>query len=340
MGLRGRWTLFVVTALVLLAGASWYAVDRARESQERRTAAPGVATSDAQAGPAVAPGRIMFRHSGLDEAYGHVASVPLADPGGARVLSTTACDRLAAWAEGLSCLTTKRGVVTRFEALELDADLATTQEHGLAGIPSRTRVSPSGRLVATTSFVTGHSYMTSGFSTATVVRETGGGRSWGNLERFAFLVDGRRSAPEDRNVWGVTFVDDRTFYATVATGGRTHLVRGDLAERTLTSVAEDAECPSLSPDGSRVAFKVDVSTGATKEWGLAVLDLASGVRTELGEATYGLDDQVEWLDDDTLLYGLARPDSPGVSDVWAVGTQAGASPRVLVEEASSPSVVR
>ena len=37
----------------------------------------------------------------------------------------------------------------------------------LAGIPSRTRVSPDGVFVASTAFVTGHSYAGGGFSTET-----------------------------------------------------------------------------------------------------------------------------------------------------------------------------
>ena len=72
--------------------------------------------------------------------------------------------------------------------------------------------------MATTVFVAGHSYMSTGFSTATEVHEFGGGERWGNLEKFQLVVDGREVNPVDRNVWGVTFVDDDTFYATVATG--------------------------------------------------------------------------------------------------------------------------
>ena len=53
-----------------------------------------------------------------------------------------------------------------------------------------------------------------------------------------------------------------------------------------------------------------------------------------------VDDQVEWLDDATLLYGLPRADAPGDSDVWAVSVDAPAAPRVFIEHAWSPSVVR
>jgi hypothetical protein len=266
--------------------------------------------------------------------------VPLDDPGGPRAFTGTVCDRVAAWDGGASCLATERGVVTRFEAQELDADWQVVDTRPLPGTPSRTRVSEDGRLVATTSFVTGHTYLATGFSTATEVHEAGGGRDWGNLEDFDLVVDGESTRPTDRNVWGVTFVDDDRFYATVATGGRSWLVEGDLAERTLTTVATDAECPAVSPDRSRVAFKVDVDPGRRTVWQLAVLDVATGTRTLLERSARGLDDQPEWLDDDTLLYGLVRPDEPGVTDVWAIDAEAEAPPRLLVEQAWSPSVVR
>ena len=64
----------------------------------------------------------------------------------------------------------------------------------------------------------------------------------------------------------------------------------------------DAECPSLSPDGTRVAYKKR-GDRATGEWRLAVLDLATGKETLLAERR-SVDDQVEWLDDDRILYGL------------------------------------
>ena len=57
-------------------------------------------------------------------------------------------------------------------------------------------------------------------------------------------------------------------------------------------------------------------------------------------ATQGVDDQAEWLDDDTLLYGLPRADQPGTTDVWAVDTAADATPALLIPGAWSPAVVR
>jgi hypothetical protein len=338
MSQRGRVVAFVAVVLLAAVVATAYAVLESRQVRAERSAQPQVPTTEAAA---VATGpRIVFRHSGLDSQYGLVAMVPLADPGGARAFTDASCDRVAAWDGGASCLVTEHGMLTTYEAQELGPDWQVRESYPLPGVPSRTRVSPDGTLVATTSFVTGHSYLSVGFSTATVVRELNGGHSWGNLEGFRLVLEGRESKPVDRNIWGVTFVDDRRFYATVATGGRTWLVEGDLSERTLTSVAEGAECPSTSPDGSRVAFKVDVAAGDATEWSLAVLDLTTGERTEIGDGPRGVDDQVAWLDDDTLMYGLPRADEPAVSDVWTVEARAGAQPQLLIEEAWSPSVVQ
>ena len=161
----------------------------------------------------------------------------------------------------------------------------------------------------------------------------------GNLEKFALIIDGEQVKPRDRNVWGVTFVDDETFYATVATGSTTYLVEGDLTNSTLTATSKNAECPSVSPDATRVAFKVDRDPGPGKRWGLAVLDLTTGSRTSLDGGPSSVDDQVAWLDDDTLLYGQPRSDEPGVTDVWSIDTRPEAVPRLLIREAWSPAVV-
>ncbi|WP_122816540.1 TolB-like translocation protein [Nocardioides pantholopis] len=337
MSTRARIACFVVLTAVVLTGTTVYALQELDRSRTRERAAPSVPGTDLAApGPVIA-----FRHTGADREHGVVATVPLADPDGPRAYTDVVCDRVDASPTGASCLTTERGVVTRYRARDLDRDWRQVHAAALPGPPSRTRRSPDGSLVATTSFVTGHSYLAQGFSTATVVRSTDGTRNWGNLEGFRLRIDGEQAAPRDRNLWGVTFAaDDRTFYVTLATGGRTYLARGDLDARTLSTVAVDVECPALSPDGARIAFKHATGSGSSRRWTPAVLDLATGRRTVLAGEERHVDDQLAWLDGDTVLYGLPRADEAGVSDVWSLDVDPAAEPRLLIEQAWSPAVVR
>lgn len=121
--------------------------------------------------------------------------------------------------------------------------------------------------------------------------------------------------------------------------GKTYLVKGDLTARTLTTVADDVECPSLSPDGTRIAFKkVTAGAGPTAHWTPAIMDLSTG-EVQLLLETRTVDDQIEWLDDETILYGMPRDGAPGDTDVWALGVD-GSEPELFIAHAWSPSVVR
>ena len=333
-----RRTAFAVLVLVVLAGTGWYVTSEVRRAQAEQTAPTEVeVTDDVLDGP-----HVLFRGTAPGELYGRVAAVALDDLSGPRQVTPAVCDRVDSDGETTVCLRTRRGVFTTYEAEVLDAAWRTTASWPLPGTPSRTRLSPDG-LVATTSFVTGHSYATTGFSTETTVHGADGAAVSGNLEDFTLLADGKRLAPVDRNVWGVTFVDARYFYATVQSQSqrRTWLVRGDLAERTLVTLLDGVECPSLSPDGTRLAFKHDAGPAddATPHWTPAVLDLDTMAVTVLDAEERTVDDQIAWLDDATLLYGLPRADEPGTTDVWSLTADGTADPAVAIPQAWSPSVV-
>ena len=338
MNSRARWLALGIVALIVLGAAAVYGVNAFLSYQRGQAASSSVDSTIAKGVTADGP-RIVFRNTAAGDGYGLVASVPLADHSGARTLSSLSCDRVYATERYLSCLRTQRGIVTTFEAVLYTASGDEVKTSPLPGVPSRTRISADSRLVASTAFVTGMSYATVGFSTQTTLSTTDG-VDYGNLEGFTTLIDGKPLTSVDRNYWGITFgSDDTTFYATAASGNTTWLVRGTLAARTLTAVTENAECPSLSPDGTHVAYKKRVGSGPVAHWAIAVFDLASGTETVLSEKR-SVDDQVEWLDDSTLLYGLLSTETPGDSDIWSIGTNVDAKPAKFIEHAWSPSVVR
>ena len=200
-------------------------------------------------------------------------------------------------------------------------------------MPSRARVSPDGRYGSVTFFVQGHAYAEAGsFSTRTTLIDLQRGEKIAELEQFTVTRAGRQVTAADANFWGVTFAHDGDrFYATMATGGKTYLIRGSVAASTARVIHENVECPSLSPDGTRLAYKKRVSSG-TKPWRLAVLDLRT-MRETLLEETRSVDDQVEWLDDNRALYGVD-------GEIWVVRADGGGQPRRFMAAAESPAVVR
>ncbi|WP_244305539.1 TolB family protein [Kitasatospora cheerisanensis] len=193
-------------------------------------------------------------------------------------------------------------------------------------------------MLSWTAFAVGDSYAVSGFSTRTSILDLRTGYLIKSIEDIPLTVDGARYHAPDVNYWGVTFAaDDNRFYATVSTGGRTHLVEGDLRSWSARTLKENVECPSLSPDGTRIAFKKRVSADPADPWRLYVLDLADLSEHPVAESR-NLDDQAAWLDGRTLGYALPAEDGRG-TDLWSVPADGTGAPRLLAAGASSPAAV-
>ena len=251
-----------------------------------------------------------------------------------RDVAKLSCDRLYA-AGGTGVCLRLDGDLTTYQLAVLDERLAVRREIPLVGLPNRARVSPSGALVAWTVFVTGDSYNGGRFSTRVGILDTRTQELVPTLEDWAVGVDGRPYAAADLNFWGVTFAaDDRHFYATMGTAGHRYLVRGDLTARRVDTVRDNVECPSLSPDGTRIAFKSAIGGDPTRGWRLSVLDLATGTVTPLAE-TRSVDDQAAWIDDHTVAYALPRDRDH--ADVWQVPADGTGTPAVLIPDAESPA---
>ncbi|MFI9805058.1 TolB family protein [Streptomyces sp. NPDC052301] len=306
MTVRSR-VLILVAAVAVLAAVGLASVLHASARAARR--------DHTQAGgPRVTPGavtltghgRMVFRNMAWGPHRDELTAVPEDDPSGPRTASGVKCLRFHAASGTGVCLQAVHGPVSdSYRALILDARLHTLHRYDVPGIPSRARVSPTGHFAAWTAFVGGDSYAGTNFSTRAAIVDTRSGALIPSLESFGIVEDGRPYRAADVNFWGVTFAtDDRTFYATMATKGHTYLVRGDLRARTVTTVHENVECPSLSPDGTRIAYKKRVA-GLPKDapWHLYVLDLRTRRETPLAESR-SVDDQVVWRDAHTLVYAL------------------------------------
>lgn len=335
--LRTRVIAVAIIAFLVLAGTAVYLVV-SRAQQQAQTASASAPQSVPLAQVESAP-RIVFRNTALGTNYGVVSMVPLADPSGPRAFTSVSCDRVFATSVETLCLGSDRGVVTTYSARVITDATGAVKNIPLTGSPSRARLSDDGALSATTSFVAGDSYTATSFSTRTVVTNLRTGMSQ-DLEDFTLLDNGQRISPVDRNYWGVTFTaDDDHFFATVAFGGVTHLAKGQLSTQTIETIRPDAECPSLSPDGTRVAYKKR-GDRARGDWRITVLELATGKETQLSESR-SVDDQVEWLDNNRILYGLPGTGTQAAeSNVWVANADGTGMPTMLIPKAWSPAVVR
>ena len=336
MSRRAAFALLVAACVAAGAGYTAWAAHRARSGARVAGGAP--APQSVPVGPSApidgARPTVMFRNEIEGPDWGQVALVPTGAPKQARLVVPLRCERPQfAGGRGL-CVSGNSGVFATYNASIFGPDFAVAHKISGSGLPSRARVSPDGRYGAITSFVAGHSYSEGSFSTRTTLIDLSTGAQVGNLEEFAVFRDGQQIKSIDFNFWGVTFTTDGHFYATLLTGGRTYLVAGGIAAREMRVLRTNVECPSLSPDGTRLVFKKRIRGGglAPTVWRFHMLDLATMTETPLAERR-SVDDQVEWLDDHHLLYEIAP-------DVWTVPADGSGEPRRFLRSARSPAVIR
>jgi hypothetical protein len=322
MDKRSRKILVAIVALCVVGAAAYIAV---------AALGPNQTTTDAQprAGEALSSADLMVRAVDPKEPTLN-GRVYVLDDGHLRKQSgELACERVYfAAGHGICMGVAPSGV--EYTASVFNSKLQREHTITLTGLPSRTRVSPDGRYGAMTVFVTGDSYLSSptAFSTRTTILDMASGKQVGQLEQFKVEKDGKPFDAVDFNFWGVTFDprDSDHFYATLGTGGDHYLVEGSVSDESMTVLREGVECPSLSPNGKQIAYKSRI--GSEARWRLRVLDVATlddhGVAEERS-----IDDQVEWLDDETLVYSDGR-------NVYTAPADGSRSATVLVRDATSP----
>ena len=186
-----------------------------------RLAGPAAAAGVVDAGPG---DRILFR-STAPGSYGRIGVLGPAAP---RTVSGVDCDRVYAAGGAVICLRPD-GPLATYQLAVLDSRLGVRDTYPLVGVPNRARVSPSGHVLAWTVFVTGDSYNGGKFSTRVGMLNTATGQTVDTLEDFAVTRSGAAYRAADLNFWGVTFVDDDHFYATMSTRGKRYLIAGDIA---------------------------------------------------------------------------------------------------------------
>lgn len=255
----------------------------------------------------------LFGHMGVAPLRGAVAGVPR--------IAGRSCARVVFYAgHGLCLDVSGTGMSVTF----LDANLRRVHEIHMPGLPSRARISPSGRWGGITAFLVGHGYGAPGtFSTAATILDLRTGKAVADIEKdVKVTVDGAPFHPRDQNYWGITFASDEdTYYATAASNGRTWLLKGSISAGTAHAVHDNVECPSLSPDGTRIAYKKAIAPNSSA-WRFTALTLATGAETPLAE-TRSIDDQIAWLDNDHVLYAdrdhktwVMPADGTGTPTLW------------------------
>jgi hypothetical protein len=336
---RRRLATLCILTLVLIGLSTAYVAWRATQTRPTPPPTPQPAVG-ANALDEILNGPHLVFLDTPDYSHRHVAVAPIDDPQRRYVTGTT-CERVYASRTGGLCLGVEGTVAYSYNARSFDARLRPGTTFELQGVPSRVRVTSDARYGSATVFVAGDSYGAP-FSTRTVLFDLSAGHDIGSLEDFSVFKDGVRFESPDFNFWGTTFsATGHRFYATLGSRDSTYLVGGDLERREAHVLRENVECPSLSPDGTRIAYKKRVDN-IPGNWRLAVLDLSTLQDTLLNNETRSVDDQVEWLDDTHVLYGLAEIRQPGqlATDIWVASTDANEQPRIYVSDALSPAVVR
>ena len=335
--LRSRAAIVVIIAALCAVGGAAYVVLAATSSSDPKPATlSGTKHKAARLAPVAAgplPKAVLVRAVDPEKATleGQIYRVDPTGGGTPKVQKDPACLRFYEAGGSALCLTVARsGVDFRAKVLDGAGNLRRTLT--LTGVPSRARVAPNGKLGSMTTFVTGDSYTSPGqFSTRTTILDMVKGRAITDLEKFTVIKDGEKIHNQDFNFWGVTFArDSDDFYATLATGSHHYLVHGRVSTRTLEVVRDGVECPSLSPDGTRLAYKS--RDGKPWHWRLHVYDLRTRADVALAE-TRPIDDQAEWLDNARVMYGFG-------TDVWVVPADGSGKAQRFLSDAASPSAQR
>jgi hypothetical protein len=327
--------VLAITAVCVVAGGAYVAVAALNAGSTTSDAKPLIVIDERGARAVPAGSELLVRAVDYDNPRlnGRVFETALATDASPIRAGELACERIYVnpAGDGLCLAVARNGF--DFVAITFDHRYQERKRFSIPGTPDRARVSPSGRYGALTTFLTGHTYSAGvrQFSTHTAIVDMHAGRELLKLDELEITRDGESFERADSNLWGVDFIDDDRFYATLGAGGRHYLIEGRVSTRRAKILRDRIECPSLSPDGRRIAYKRRI--GKEDRWRLHVLDVDSGRDIALAEGRT-IDDQPEWLGNEHIVYSDDR-------HVFAVPADGGGSAQRLIARASSPvSLVR
>jgi len=325
---RGRIGAFALALAVAVAIPVYAVASKDDEAFE---------TPVVNATPAAAPGARLIPDGtllvrGVDERATRAdgALYELASRGKPSPAGDLSCKRVTGIVRG-------RGICMRvapdgssYEGVVFDERHRPLRRFPIEGIPDRARPSRDGRYVAYTSFdpagAAGYFETPQDFSTWTRIVDSRTGKVLLKLEDLTVTKGGRPIKDQEAELWGVTFADGGDYYATLAARGDHYLIGGRVGSEEARVIRDHVECPSLSPDGTRIAYKRRI--GDTNKWRYHVLDLASREDIALAESR-SVDDQPEWLGDDLVAYSDDE-------SVLAVPADGSGRPSLIARRATSP----
>ena len=227
------------------------------------------------------------------------------------------------------CLSRARSGVDSAPSI-LDAALRRATRDPLTGLPSRARVSPDGRFGAMTMFVSGDSYRRPGqFSTRTTLIDLASGEQIGRPR--GVHGDARTASASTRRTSTSGASRSR---ATATTSTRrwppaARLPRPGQRPRAHREVIHDERRVPVAL-ARRHAHRLQAPRRQAAALAPArARPRHAGARRRSSERR-PIDDQVEWLDNRTLLYGI------GV-DVWSAPADGSGRPQRFLADAASPS---
>ena len=275
---------------------------------------------------------VVFQNVARGDDYAKVSIAALDVPAAGRIATDLVCERVHFGGGQGICLAAEHGVNSSYYAVTFGSNFAPRTSIPLDGSPNLARVSPDGRYAAAT-VITVQATEEEDPRNQTLLIDMASDTVVADLEEFSVTREGALVQGVDLDFWGASFAtaDSNRFYATVRISGNVHLAEGDVAGRTMRVIHPNVSAPSISPDGTRIAYaKLITNIGPT--WRFHVLDLSNLVEIPLAEAR-SIDDQPEWLDDAHVLYGFS-------TDLFVVMADGSGTPQLFLEDGLSPGVVR